>query len=105
MQHSTEPYQLKREIYHFTEEISGGTFGSLAIRTFIENSGGEDCIPPKSNNRDPWDCDWWLYKERYLVECFFQKLKLFRRIATRYEKLAERFLAIVQIGCIVIWLA
>ena len=42
----------------------------------------------------------------HLVECFFQKLNLFRRIATRYEKLAKRFLAIVQLGCIMmIWLA
>ena len=71
----------------------------------IENSGGNYCISPKSNAVNPWDCDWYLYKERHLVECFFQKLKMFRRIATRYEKLAKRFLAIVQLGCIMIWLA
>ena len=75
------------------------------IRTFIENSGGNYCIPPKSNAVNPWDCDWYLYKERHLVECFFQKLKMFRRIATHYEKLAKRFLAIVHLGCIMIWLA
>ena len=80
-------------------------YSSLAIRTFIEKAGGQFCIPPKSNEKKPWDCDWGLYKERHLVECFFQKLKLFRRIATRYEKLAKRFLAVVQLGCIMIWLA
>jgi transposase len=85
--------------------LADKAYGSSAIRTFITNSGGEYCIPPKSNDRNPWDCDWWLYKERHLVECFFQKLKMFRRIATRYEKLAKRFLAIVQLGCIMIWLA
>ena len=85
--------------------LADKAYGTSDIRTFIENSGGDYCIPPKSNTVNPWDCDWWLYKERHLVECFFQKLKRFRRIATRYEKLAKRFLAIVQLGCIMIWLA
>lgn len=85
--------------------LADKAYGSTAIRTFIKDAGGEYCIPPKSNEKNPWECDWWLYKERHLVECFFQKLKLFRRIATRYDKLAKRFLAIVQLGCIMIWLA
>jgi transposase len=85
--------------------LADKAYGSSVIRAFIEKAGGEYCIPPKSNNKEPWDCDWWLYKERHLVECFFQKLKLFRRIATQYEKLAKRFLAVVQLGCIMIWLA
>ena len=85
--------------------LADKAYGTSDIRTFIENSCGDYCIPPKSNTVNPWDCDWWLYKERHLVECFFQKLKMFRRIATRYEKLAKRFLAIVQLGCIMIWLA
>ncbi len=85
--------------------LADKAYGTTDIRTFIENSGGNYCIPPKSNAVNPWDCDWHLYKERHLVECFFQKLKMFRRIATRYEKLAKRFLAIVQLGCIMIWLA
>ncbi len=70
-----------------------------------ENAGASYCIPPKSNEKNPWDCDWWLYKERHLVECFFQKLKQFRRVATRYDKLAKRFLAFVQLACIMVWLA
>ena len=41
---------------------------------------------------------------RHLVECFFQKLKRYRRIATRYEKLAKRFLAFIHFACILIWL-
>ena len=85
--------------------LADKAYGTTDIRTFIENSRGNYCIPPKSNAVNPWDCDWYLYKERHLVECFFQKLKMFRRIATRYEKLAKRFLAIVQLGCIMIWLA
>lgn len=48
--------------------LADKAYSSLAIRTFIEKSGGKFCIPPKSNEKNPWDCDWWLYKERHLVE-------------------------------------
>ena len=59
-------------------------------------------IPPKSNTKEPWDFDWKLYKERHLFECFFNKVKHFRRIATRYDKLASSFYAFVYIAAI--WL-
>ena len=51
-------------------------------------------------------CRQWkqLYKERHLVECFFQKLKWFRRIFTRYDKLDASFLAFVYVAAIVILL-
>jgi transposase len=79
-------------------------YGTKAVREFISQQQAEYCIPPKANIQDPWPCDWWQYKERHLVECFFQKLKLFRRIATRYDKLARRFLAFVHLACIFICL-
>jgi len=85
--------------------LADKAYGARSIRDLIGESGAQYCIPPKSNEKNPWECDWWLYKERHLVECFFQKLKQFRRIATRYDKLAKRFLAFVQLGCIMIWLA
>ena len=61
-------------------------------------------IPPKSDVSDPWPIDWHTYRERHLVECFFQKLKWFRRIFTRYDKLDSSFLAFVYIGAIAILL-
>lgn len=79
-------------------------YGSAEIRSFIQQNNAQYCIPPKTNDKDPWPCDWWQYKERHVIECLFQKLKQFRRIATRYEKLAARFLAVVQLGCIFVWL-
>jgi transposase len=45
-----------------------------------------------------------LYRRRYLVECFFHHLKRFRAIATRYDKTARNFLALVQIACVWLWL-
>lgn len=48
--------------------------------------------------------DWVLYKERHLVECFFNKLKRFRRIALRCEKTASSFKAFVDIACAMAWI-
>src|ERR1019366_8427346 len=50
-------------------------------------------IPPKSNRKVKRDCDFALYAERNLVERFFNTIKHFRAIATRYEKTARNFLA------------
>jgi transposase len=45
-----------------------------------------------------------LYRQRYLVEVFFHSLKRFRAIATRYEKTARNFLALVHVACARLWL-
>jgi len=45
-----------------------------------------------------------LYRERNLIERFFSKLKHFRRVATRYDKLAANFLAMVQLASMRLWL-
>ena len=88
-----------------TTVLADKAYGSFALREYIANRDADFCIPPKSNSVDPWYCDWALYKERHLVECFFNKLKENRRIATRFDKLASRFLAFVHLGCIRIQLA
>jgi transposase len=61
-------------------------------------------IPPKANRKDPICFSKYLYRLRNLVERFFNKLKQFRRIATRYDKLAENFLAAIKLASIRIWL-
>jgi transposase len=45
-----------------------------------------------------------LYRQRYIVECFFHTLKRFRAVATRYDKTARNYLAFVQLACARIWL-
>ena len=84
--------------------IADRAYGSQEIRTYIESQNGVYVIPPKKNIVSTWDIDWFLYKERHLVECFFHKLKQFRRIATRYDKLAVSFLSFIYIAAIVILL-
>ena len=61
-------------------------------------------IPSKANRKVQRDCDFALYCERNLVERFFNKLKHFRAIATRYDKLARNFLAGVQLAAAIILL-
>ena len=79
-------------------------YGAADFQIKIGKSGAAYCILPKSNTAEPWDVDWWQYKERSRVECFFQKIKNYRRIATRYDKLAVQFLGFVHLVCILIWL-
>ena len=78
-------------------------YGTNEILDYIQRQDGDYVIPPKSNTRNPWRCDWVLYKERHLVECFFLKLKQFRCVATRYDRLASSFLAFVYLAAIAIW--
>ena len=77
-------------------------YGTKLIKNYITERDAAYVIPPKSNNPNPWDCDWWLYKERHLVECFFQKIKWFRRVSTRYDKNDNSFLTFVFIAAIAI---
>jgi transposase len=48
--------------------------------------GIDPVIPPRSNRNHLRPCDWFVYKERYLIECFFNKIKPYRRVFSRYEK-------------------
>lgn len=80
--------------------LADRAYGTEKIRSYISEQYAEYTIPPKSNNPEPWYCDFWLYKERHLVECFFNKIKAFRRVATRYDKLATSFLAFVYVASI-----
>ena len=84
--------------------LADRAYGARAIREYISAHGANYVIPPQSNVSDPWPVDWHLYKERHLVECFFQKIKWFRRIATRFDKSDASFLAFVYLASIAILL-
>ena len=70
----------------------------------IESGGAMAVIPPRSNRKTARAYDEYLYQERNLVERVFQKLKHYRRIATRYERLAVTYLAMLSLVATVIWL-
>lgn len=68
-------------------------------------NGCTPVIPSNPTRASQRDFDRHLYKERHLVENFFQRIKRFRRIAMRFEKLARNFLAFLQLACALVWLA
>lgn len=61
-------------------------------------------IPRKTNERRTGVFNWVLYRQRNLVERTINRLKQFRRIITRYEKKAENYMAMLQIGSLLLWL-
>jgi transposase len=74
------------------------------IRAAIEAQGAAPNIPDKVNRKHRHCFSKTLYKERNHVERFFNKIKHFRRIATRFEKLADNYLAMVKLAAVRIWL-
>ena len=74
------------------------------FRDRIANAGAIAVIPNNPSRAIKLPLDKALYKERHLVECCFAKLKQFRRVATRYEKTAQNFLAIVTIAATILWI-
>ena len=74
------------------------------IREAVEKIGAVAVIPPKSNRKTPRSYDKEIYKERNLIERLFNKLKHFRRIATRYDKTALSFMSFLNIVAIYLWL-
>jgi len=61
-------------------------------------------IPPRSHRTQPRECDWFIYKERHLIECFFNKIKHYRRIFSRFEKLARNYMGFIHFVSALIWL-
>jgi len=75
-----------------------------AIRQSLLLSGILPVIPPKVTRREPIPCDYRQYKDRNRIERMFNRLKQFRRIATRYDKTALSFMAFLSIAAAKLWL-
>lgn len=80
-------------------------YDSDAFVTQIVTQGGQAVIPPRAKRLNPRSFDKHLYRDRNLIERFFSRIKQFRRIATRYDKLAKSFLSFVHLACAFVWLA
>ena len=74
-----------------------------ALRQAVADRKAWANIPPKANRKDPICFSKHLYKARNLVERFFNRIKYFRRIATRYDKLAENYAAALKLASVRIW--
>jgi transposase len=74
------------------------------FRQAIADKGAIAVIPSNPSRARKCPLDRHLYAQRHLVECCFSKLKQFRRVATRFEKTARNYLAIITIAATVLWL-
>ena len=70
----------------------------------VEAKGMQAVIPPRSNRKEQREYDKHLYKERHLVECFINKIKHYRRVFSRFEKLSQNFLGFLSFVSALIWL-
>jgi transposase len=75
-----------------------------AVREALKEIGVEAVIPSKSSRKQAIEFDREAYKRRNLIERMFNKLKNWRRIATRYDKTASSFLAFIMIASAKLWM-
>jgi len=75
-----------------------------AVLARIDELGAEPVVPAKRNRKQQRDIDQNLYEDRNKVERFFLKIKQNRAVATRYDKKAACFLAVVQLAALMCWL-
>ncbi len=79
-------------------------YDSDRLRQKIADKGAVAVIPNNPSRAIKHPLDAHLYAQRHLVECCFSRLKQFRRVATRFEKTARNYLAIVTLAAIILWL-
>ncbi|WP_370866949.1 IS5 family transposase [Cupriavidus neocaledonicus] len=79
-------------------------YDSNAILQHLESAGIQAVIPSRANRLEQRPLDEHLYASRNLVERFFCRIKQFRRVATRYDKLSERFSSFVALAAAFIWI-
>ena len=79
-------------------------YSSGEIRRYLRRRGIRLTIPRRSNERRRGKFDRQIYRQRNRVERLINRLKQFRRVATRYEKRAENYLAMLTIAAILLWL-
>jgi transposase len=84
--------------------MADAAYDADPLREEIARKGAIAVIPNNPSRARKYPLDKHLYAQRHLVECCFSKLKQFRRVATRFEKTATHYLAVVTIAATILWL-
>jgi transposase len=90
--------------YDFERVIADRAYDANDFIEYVEDKGGEVVIPPRRNRKESRAYDAHLYEERHLVECFINKIKHYRRLFSRFEKLVSRYLGFLSFVGALIWL-
>jgi transposase len=83
--------------------MADAAYDADPLRQAIADKGAVAVIPNNPSRALKYPLDKHLYAQRHLIECCFSKFKQFRRVATRFEKTARNYLAVVTIAAIVLW--
>jgi transposase len=83
--------------------VADRAFDADAIRDALLDRDLAPCIPSRANSAEPVELCWRMYRERNRVERLVGKLKQFRRVATRYDKLGRTFMAVVHLTAAFTW--
>jgi transposase len=84
--------------------LADRAYDSIALRRLIADSGAKAVIPSTRSRSVPIPHDPVIYRYRNRIERCFNKLKHFRRFATRYDRRAAHFLAFIQLAAAMIWM-
>ncbi len=84
--------------------LADKAYDADALLAYIDSKDAKAVIPPKTNRKNQRRFDTHQYRNRNVIERFFAKLKQFRRVATRYDKLDSRFTSFIALAASVIWL-
>ena len=101
----TEAANLLEGMENVDAVLADKAFDAASLLAVIRELGAKAVIPPRANRKESREYDVYHYRSRNLIERFFARIKQFRRIATRYDKLAIRFEAFISITAAFIWLA
>jgi len=98
----TQVPTLLAELRGIEAVLANKAYDAQAVLGIVEQCGAQAVIPPKVSHLIQRSYDLYLYRARADIECFFQRLKQFRRLATRYEQLAQHFQAFLCLATTVI---
>jgi len=84
--------------------LADAAYDSDRLRKAVARKGAVAVIPNNPARARKHPLAKHLYAERHLIECCFSKLKQFRRVATRYEKTAQNYLAVITLAATILWL-
>ena len=84
--------------------LADAAYDSDRLRTAIADKNAIAVIPNNPSRARKYRIDKHLYAQRHLIECCFSRLKQFRRVATRFEKTARHYLAVVTLAATILWL-
>jgi transposase len=102
--HDSTQAQVLLDGWTFEKVLADRGYANEAFIVSLQARGSEAVIPPHQRAKVKREYDTWVYRERHLIECCFNKLKHFRRIFSRFDKLDRSFLGFIQLVCTLLWL-